>query len=94
MRYELIQIDDDGRRTRTLASGAARDCLVAAARECDSLTLGDLRLYTLPHVQRQIAACERNTGQGHLAASPESLPDRPVFATAPRPAETYQPHAG
>lgn len=107
MQYELVEIDHDNRRTRTLASGAARDCLVAAARECTSGELHDLRLDVIPDIQRRTAKAERNTGQASLAVDPgddaEVYPatdalldpaDRPLFAAAARAAEMYQPRAG
>lgn len=44
-----------------LASGSARDCLAAAARDLDVLELHDIRLYVLPGLIRQVAAETRFT---------------------------------
>mgnify|MGYP007024649993 CR=1 FL=1 len=92
---------------REVAAGSARECLVAAAWLCESGDLHDLRLDVLPNVQRRVAQVERNLGSGPLAVNPgddaETGPatdalldpaDRPLFATATRATETYQPRAG
>lgn len=44
-----------------LATGSARDCLAAAARDLDVMELHDIRLYVLPGLIRQVAAETRFT---------------------------------
>jgi len=44
-----------------LATGSARDCLAAAARDLDIPDLHDIRLYVLPGIIRQVAAEQRYT---------------------------------
>lgn len=52
---------DDDVVVEQLATGSARDCLAAAARDLDVMELHDIRLYVLPGLIRQVAAETRFT---------------------------------